>query len=223
MGAFFMEAPLKFKKGENTMTYAATVVTNTTLVKEIIKAQTNKAATALGKLAAASLTFVHSATVADTITAASGLDGFKKDTKIKIVGSVSNDGVYTIGTTDPTGTTITLIVTDVLVSEGPTTSVEIFGIEEFVITPTRGNQKICLDIFYTTDTGLTFILKKGQFWAAVKDLTGAVTVAVHNLLYVETARYLRYDGTMILQLIPVINKALLSDHVAEVGLVELPH
>lgn len=215
-----MEAPLKFKKGENNMPYAKTIVTNTTLVKEVIKAQTNMAATATGKLAALSATFVHNASAADHITG-TGLEAYVADTKIKVVGSTDNDGIYTIAS--KTTNDLTLIASDVLVSEGPTASVEIFAIEEFIITPTKGNQKICIDIFYTTDTGLTFVLKKGQFWAAVADLTGAVTISLHNFLYIETARYLRYDGTMILQLVPIINKALLTDHVAEVGLVELPH
>jgi len=201
------------------MPYVKTVATNTTLAREVIKVIANMAATAAGKLGALSATFVHNASAADHITG-TGLEAFVADTKIKVVGSVSNDGIYTIAS--KTTNDITLIATDVLVSEGPTATVSILGIEEFVITPTRRNEQTVIAIMYTTDTGVTFSLAPGAFWAAGVALTGAVTITLLNLLSVETAKYLQADGTMILTLIPVVNKALLTDHVAEVGLVELP-
>jgi len=201
------------------MAYEKTVATNTTLAREVIKVIANMAATAAGKLAALSATFVHNAAAADHITG-TGLEAFVADTKIKVVGSVSNDGIYTIAS--KTTNDLTLIATDVLVSEGPTADVEIFGIEEFVITPTRKTELTVIAIMYTTDTGMTFSLAPGAFWAGGVALTGAVTITLLNLLSVETAKYLQADGTMILTLIPVIAKALLTDHAAEVGLVELP-
>lgn len=203
------------------MSYEKTVVTNTTLAREEIKAITNKAATATGKLAALSVTFAHNEGSGDTL-AGTGLEAFSADTKIKVVGSESNDGIYTIATSATNLLTLVDDEDNVLVNEGPTASVEIFGIEEFVITPTRRNEQTVIDIMYTTDTGVTFSLAPGAFWAAGVALTGAVTVAKHNLLFVETAKYLQADGTMILTLIPAINKALLTDHVAEVGFFELP-
>ena len=206
------------------MAYEKTVATNTTLVREVIKVIANKAATAVGKRAAVELVFAHVTDAGDTITAASGLDAFKKDTKIKVVGTVSNDGIYTIGAVDPTATVITLVddADNVLTAETSPATAYILGIEEFVITPTRRCEQTVIAIMYTTDTGVTFSLAPGAFWAGGVALTGDVTITLLNLLSVETAKYLQANGTMILTLIPVVNKALLTDHVVEVGLVELP-
>jgi len=206
------------------MAYVKTVVTNTTLVREEIEAIANVAATAVGKLAALALTFAHVADAGDTITGAAGMAAFKKDTKIKVVGTVSNDGIYTIGLADPSATVITLLndADNVLTDEVSAATAYILGIEEFVITPTKRNEQIVIDIYYPTGTSLTFSLAPGAFWAAGVALTGAVTLALHNLLFVETAKYLQADGTMILTLIPLVAEALLTDDAAEVGLFELP-
>jgi len=203
------------------MAYEKTAVTNTTLVREEIKAIANVAATNEGALAALSVTFAHNAEAGDTL-AGTGLEAFAADTKIKVVGSESNDGIYTIATSATNLLTLVDDEDNVLVNEGATDNVSILGIEEFVITPTKRNEQTVIDIMYTTDTGVTFSLAPGAFWASGVALTGAVTVAKHNLLFVETGKYLQADGTMILTLIPVVNKALLTDHVAEVGFFELP-
>jgi len=206
------------------MAYKKTVVTNTTLVRETIKVIANAPATAVGALAALALTFTHVAEGGDTIGGATGLTAFKKDTKIKVVGTENNDGIYTIGASDPTDTVITLVddADNVLTDEVSAATAYILGIEEFVITPTKRNEQTVIDIYYPTGTSLTFSLAPGAFWAAGVALTGAVTLAKHNLLFVETGKYLQADGTMILTLIPLVAEALLTDDAAEVGLFELP-
>jgi len=201
------------------MAYEKTVATNTTLDREVIKVIANKAATAAGKLAALTATFVHNAAAADHITG-TGLEAFVADTKIKVVGSVSNNGIYTIAA--KTTNDLTLIESDVLVSEGPTATVSILGIEEFAITPTKRNEQTVIAIQYVTTAGLTFSLAPGAFWASGVALTGAVTITLLNLLFVETAKYLQANGTMVLTLIPVVNKDLITDYAAKVGLIELP-
>jgi len=104
------------------------------------------------------------------------------------------------------------------------TSTVIDTAEEFTITPDPENQMGRGAIVIKNGlAGLTFSLAPGDFWASGVALTGTVDAFTDTLsvIVVESAKYKKADGTMSLTLTPASGQALVTDHAAAVGFLEL--
>ena len=104
------------------------------------------------------------------------------------------------------------------------TSTVIDTAEEFTITPDPEKQMgRCAIVIKNGLAGLTFSLAPGEFWASGVALTGTVDAFTDTLsvIVVESAKYKKADGTMSLTLTPASGKALLTNHAAAVGFLEL--
>lgn len=128
-------------------------------------------------LAATRFAFVEGGASADTITDSSNaflLAGFKDGDKIKVTGTVSNDGTYTINTV--TAGTITLVTTDDLTNETGSTA---FTIEEVnnIITGTRESSGVLIP------EGVKVLIK------AFDTNSGIVTVGYSSATALNTSTY----------------------------------
>jgi len=128
-------------------------------------------------VAASRFAFVEGGASADTITDSSTaflLSGFKAGDKIKVTGTVSNDGTYTINTV--TAGTITLITTDDLADETASTA---FTIEEVNASEGGTNQSAGVIV----PEGVKILIK------AFDSNTGVVTVGYSSTTALNTSTY----------------------------------
>lgn len=205
------------------MSCTPSVVVNTKLDIETPLALSELAALNDGYIAADDIVFSIEAGNVYTLTsvgAAFVSSGFAIDDQIVIKTTDGvNDGTYTIKTVSTTVITVEEAVVDDEAQTGTTITSE----EVFKITPTRRMGQTCIVVYNITGHGsLTFSLAPGAFWAAGVALTGVVAAATHTMLFVETAKYLQADGTMLLTLTPAAAKKLTTNHVAKVAFLELP-
>jgi hypothetical protein len=95
--------------------------------------------------------------------------------------------------------------------------------EVFTITPAKSAHRGLLIIGGTgaaADGDITFSIAAGGMWAA-KAVTGTVTKNTEKMLYLESAKTRKADGTIALTLTPAATDKLLSDHAAYVKFIEL--
>lgn len=96
--------------------------------------------------------------------------------------------------------------------------------EVFTITPDPHKQggRCAIAIKETSGAGtMTFSLAAGEHWAHGVALTGNIVQSKTWVFVIETAKYKKLDGTMVLTLTPAAGQKLLADHAAEVGFLEL--
>lgn len=206
------------------MSCTPSVVVNTRLAIEVAQALVCLSALNDGYCDLADVTFSIEAGNVYTLTSAAGnfaTSGFAIDDQIVIkTTDGTNDGTYTVLTVAAG----VMTVEEPVVADTPQASCKIYSEEVFKITPTRRMGQTCIAVYNITGQGdMTFSLAPGAFWAAGVALTGVVADGDgYTLLFVETAKYLQADGTMLLTLAPAAGKKLTTNHTAEVCFVELP-
>lgn len=125
--------------------------------------------------------------------------------------------VAVTNTNIPTKNTVTTIT-----SNAATSSV-IDTAEVFTITPVKRDGKVLIKINNGPTHGtVTYSIAKGGFWQAISALTGSVAQATNIGIVLESAKYKKTDGTIVITFTPASGKRLLTDHALTVEVIELP-
>ena len=96
--------------------------------------------------------------------------------------------------------------------------------EVFTITPTKGQDKMIIEIEVADTNGPVAVsLGAGvQYWASAA-LAWSCPQAKTTIMHVsDIARFMTTASTILLTLTPASGKKLLTDHAAKVGVIELP-
>jgi len=202
-----------------------------TMVKEVPVCPDLQPATALtlGYKSSAGISFAaadKSINIASGFTAA-GFDGSDGE-MILISGSGKNDGLYTL----VSDTDTKLIVVESIVEEAAGATVVIYGVAVYKITPTKGMEHGLIvyseGLEAAGEVGMIPCILNGAFWAANAGLyTAFAATAVTgtggtHYLWVETAKFLQSDGTILVMLKPLATKQLYTDHRPALGFLQLP-
>jgi len=171
---------------------------------------------------------VYSIDAAGSGFTAAGFDGC--DGELILVSSTSklNDGLYTlVADTDAKLTVVEPVIVETAVAAG---TVVIYGVAVFKITPTKrmGQGLIVYSegVEAVGEIGMIPCILNGAFWAANAGLYtafAATTItATTYYLWVETAKFLQADGTILVMLKPLATKQLYTDHRPALGFIQLP-
>jgi hypothetical protein len=188
-------------------------------------------ATCLGYISSTGISFVDTAGVY-TIHIAAGFSAAHFDgndgEQILVSGSAKNDGIYTI--VSDTDTDIT--VTEKVIAESAGATVVIYGVQVYKITPTKGMEHGLIvyseGLEASGHVGMIPCILNGDFWAANLGLyTAFAATAVTgtggtHYLWVETAKFLQADGTILVMLKPIATKELYTWHRPALGFLQLP-
>lgn len=104
------------------------------------------------------------------------------------------------------------------------TSSVVDATEVFTITPTKGDDKVVIVINNAaTDQGtITYSIAAGGFWGAGVALTGSVAQGLSRGIVLESYRYKAEAGTIAITFTPASGKRLLTDHLLNVKVIQLP-
>lgn len=122
-----------------------------------------------------------------------------------------------------TNSTITAFNTEVAKTANAATSTTIDETEVFTITPTAPDYKVVVEIVNGAGHGaLAWSIAAGDYWAATDALTGSAADGAPEVIVLEGAKYKAQAGTIAITLTPASGKRLLTDHAAQVNVIELP-
>lgn len=87
----------------------------------------------------------------------------------------------------------------------------------FVVTPTKRDDKTLLRITVgATHGAVAFSIAAGEFWMGVSPQTGSVAQATSEAIEIESAKYMKADGTIVITFTPASGKRLATDHLLSV-------
>lgn len=96
--------------------------------------------------------------------------------------------------------------------------------EVFTITPTKSDARFMIVVNNASGANgaVALSLAAGEFWAKpAAALTGSVAQGVRSAIVVESAKYMKKDGTLALTVTPASGKKLKTDHTLVVSVVQL--
>lgn len=104
------------------------------------------------------------------------------------------------------------------------TSSVIDATEVFTFTPARADEKVCIYIenVGTTHGTLTYSIAAGDYWGAGSALTGSVAQGLGRAIVLEGFKYKKQVGTILITFTPASGKRLLTDHLLQVEVIEMP-
>lgn len=104
------------------------------------------------------------------------------------------------------------------------TSSVIDATEVFTITPTVADEKVMILIenIATGQGTITYSIAAGGFWAAGAALTGSVAQGLSRAIVLEGGKYKAQAGTIAITFTPASGKRLLTDHLLQVGVIQMP-
>lgn len=121
-----------------------------------------------------------------------------------------------------TNSTIAKYNTEIVKTFNAATADTANGTEVFTITPKVSGNSIAIEISVADTNGAVgFSIAAGGLWGAGAAKTGSVAQATTEIIQIETGKYLKNDGTILLTLTPATGKKLLTDHAAKVAVIEL--
>jgi hypothetical protein len=89
--------------------------------------------------------------------------------------------------------------------------------QKFVITPNKRDDKTLVRITVgPTNGAVAFSIAAGDFWMGIAAQTGSVAQATSEVIEIESAKYMKSDGTIEITFTPASGKILLTDHALSV-------
>jgi hypothetical protein len=89
--------------------------------------------------------------------------------------------------------------------------------QKFIITPDKGDEKTIIRITVgPTNGAVAYSVAAGDFWQGIAALTGSAAQAKTTVIELESAKYMKADGTIVITFTPATGKILLTDHALSV-------
>lgn len=89
--------------------------------------------------------------------------------------------------------------------------------EVFTFTPNKQDGKTLIRITVgPTNGAVAFSIGAGDFWMGINPKTGSVAQATSEVIQIESAKYMKDDGTIDITFTPASGKKLLTDHLLSV-------
>lgn len=89
--------------------------------------------------------------------------------------------------------------------------------EVFTFTPDKQDGKTLIRITVgPTNGAVAFSIGAGDFWMGISPKTGSVAQATSEVIQIESAKYMKDDGTIDITFTPASGKKLLTDHLLSV-------
>lgn len=121
-----------------------------------------------------------------------------------------------------TNSTIASFNTEIEKTFNAATSSVVDTAEVFTITPTKADNKMVIEIYNGSGHGaVAWSIAAGDFFASTVAKTGSVAAAKTEIIELETAKYKKAAGTILVTLTPASGKRLLTDHASGMSVIEL--
>lgn len=89
--------------------------------------------------------------------------------------------------------------------------------QKFVFTPDKQDGKTLIRITVATGHGaVAFSIAAGNFWMGIAPQTGSVAQATSEVIEIESAKYMKSNGTIEITFTPAAGKILLTNHLLSV-------
>lgn len=89
--------------------------------------------------------------------------------------------------------------------------------QKFIFTPNKQDGKTLIRITVgPTNGAVAFSVAAGDFWMGIDAKEGSVAQATSEVIQIESAKYMKDDGTIEVTFTPASGKKLLTDHALSV-------
>lgn len=112
-----------------------------------------------------------------------------------------------------TNTSMTALNIGYPVTANAATEDTIDAAQKFVLTPNKRDDKTLVRITVgPTNGAVAFSIAAGDFWMGTVAQTGSVAQATSEVIEIESAKYMKDDGTIEVTFTPAEGKKLKTDH-----------